>query len=49
MRQGLTEIEINDDENLAALCEECNLGLGDETVPLRLAIAMVLARVRNRK
>lgn len=26
---------------------ECNLGLNDECVPLRLAVAMVLARVRN--
>lgn len=47
VRGGLTDAEINSEENLAAMCEECNLGLNDECVPLRLAIAMVLARVRN--
>ena len=45
--QGLTELELNSEENLAAFCDECNLGLGEETVPLRLAVAMVLARVRH--
>lgn len=48
MDQGLTEIELNDDDNLAAMCEECNLGLGDETVPLRLVLAITLARAKNR-
>lgn len=47
LRMQLTEVEINDDENLAALCDECNLGLGEETVPLRLAVAIVMTRVRN--
>lgn len=44
VRLGLTEAEINSDENLAAMCDECNLGLGDETIPLRLAIAIIKAR-----
>ena len=47
--RGMTETEINDDENLAAMCDECNSGLGKETVPLRLAIAMVLIRIKNRQ
>lgn len=47
--RGMTDAEINDDENLAAMCDECNLGVGSETVPLRLAIAMVLIRIKNRQ
>lgn len=46
--EGLTEIEVNDEENLAAMCEECNLGIGKEIVPLRLAIAITMARLRRR-
>lgn len=42
---GLTERELNDDENLAAMCEPCNLGLGDMTLPLRLMAAILRARV----
>lgn len=49
LANGLADAEINSDENLAAFCDECNLGLGEETVPLRLAVAMVLARVRNQQ
>jgi len=44
---GLGEAEINSDENLAAMCEECNLGIGEEPVPLRLAVAIVMARIRK--
>jgi hypothetical protein len=47
MEMGLTEADLNSDENLAAMCSECNLGIGDQPVPLRLAIAMVMARVRK--
>ena len=42
---GLTESDLNDDENLCAMCEECNLGIGDETVPLRLAVGILRARM----
>lgn len=48
LMQGLTELEINDDENLCCLCDECNLGLGEEPVSLRFAVALVMARIRNR-
>lgn len=44
-RIGLTEDELNDDENLAAMCEECNLGLGKQPLPLRTAIAILRARI----
>ena len=48
---GMPDEEINDPENLAALCEECNLGLGEESVSLRLAlrIAMLRAGIARRK
>ena len=44
LRAGIAEAVLNDVENLAAMCDQCNLGIGATTVPLRLAIAMVLAR-----
>ena len=49
LEMGLTEAEINSDENLAAMCSECNLGVGKEPVPLRFAVAMVMARARADK
>ena len=47
LRANMSDAEINSDENLCAMCDECNLGMGSTPIPLRLAIAMVLARVRN--
>lgn len=49
-RCGMTEDEVHDDENLAAMCEACNLGIGSQPLPLRTAIAIVRARIswRNR-
>ena len=44
---GMTEAQINDDENLAAMCDACNLGIGKHTVPLRLAVSMLLARMKE--
>lgn len=48
LSQGLTDLEINDPENMAAMCDECNLGVGCDVVPLRLAVAIVLARLKVR-
>lgn len=45
LRFGLTDIEINDDENLLCLCEECNLGFGKEPMPLRIAVTVLRARI----
>lgn len=45
--RGLTDDEINDDENLLTQCEECNLGLGSQTMPLRFLINVLTARLRN--
>jgi len=44
LRIGMTEAVLNADENLAAMCDECNLGIGKEPVPLRLAVAIVMNR-----
>jgi 5-methylcytosine-specific restriction endonuclease McrA len=48
MEMGMKEFELNNDENLAAMCSECNLGIGSETVPLRLCFAIIRARAKNR-
>lgn len=45
MRYGLTDQEINHDENLVAMCEVCNLGIGAEPIPLRVAIVVLRARI----
>ena len=47
LRAGLTDFEVNDEENLSAMCDECNLGLGKECVPIRLVVAILCARIRN--
>jgi 5-methylcytosine-specific restriction endonuclease McrA len=43
---GLTEVELNSEENLICACDECNLGIGKETIPLRMAVVMQMARMR---
>ena len=42
---GLTDEEINCDENLISSCDECNLGLGEATLPLRLCVAILRERI----
>lgn len=44
---GLTDDILNSDENLLALCDECNLGQGRRTLPLRILAGLLLARVRG--
>lgn len=46
---GVSREDTDSMENLAAMCDECNLGLSEETVPLRLAAAIVIARSRNQQ
>lgn len=50
MAIGLSDAEINDEENLIALCDECNLGQGSQPISLSLAIRILKARIswRNR-
>lgn len=47
LKLGLTDSELNSDENMASMCEECNLGIGNNPVPLRLAAAILTACVRG--
>lgn len=49
LQYGLDERLLNDDENLLALCEECNLGQGAAPMSLPLAIAILRARVAWRE
>lgn len=44
LKAGSTEAVLNSDENLAALCEECNLGIGSASVTLRLLMRLALER-----
>lgn len=46
---GMSDDELNHDENLCAMCDSCNLGLGKNPVPLRLAVKIAMARMRNIK
>lgn len=48
LKMGLTEAQLNDDENLATQCAECNLGASDRPVSLRLAMAILIARLNHR-
>ena len=45
LRVGMTKDEVNDDENLAAMCEECNAGLSNQPIPLPTAVWIVRARI----
>jgi hypothetical protein len=47
LKQGLSDSDINSDENLCAMCDECNQGIGKQPVPLKMAVAMVMARLRR--
>jgi len=49
LRAGLDDYSINCDENLAAMCDACNSGIGSEPVPLRVAAAIIVSRNRGIK
>lgn len=42
---GLTDDELYNDENLAAMCAECNSGLSKTTVSLRFLVRLLQARL----
>lgn len=46
VKAGMSDLEINSDENLAAMCEECNLGQADRPVSLRMLMAVLKARLQ---
>lgn len=41
---GLSDDLINSDENLLALCDECNLGAGRKSLPLRILAGIIISR-----
>lgn len=45
---GLSDQEINHDENLAAMCDQCNLGLGDSTLSLRYILPRLAVILKAR-
>lgn len=48
MAQGLNETQLNSDSNLMALCDQCNLGMGNIPMPLWLACALLVADLENK-
>lgn len=46
---GATEEELNDDYNLAALCEACNLGMASESFSPLMWVRLLRARIRIAK
>lgn len=42
---GLSTSELYNDENLAVMCEECNLGWSSTTLPLKLIANVLLVRI----
>jgi hypothetical protein len=48
-RLGLSDAELFDDENLLVLCDECNSGQGDETLPLRFMAKVLRVRIERRR
>lgn len=49
LKAGLTESDLNCDDNLAAMCDECNIGLSNEPIPTRLFVALLLTHRRKAK
>lgn len=46
---GLTDAELYDDENLAAMCQTCNSGLSSRPVSLRQMVNILKARLVQEK
>lgn len=46
--EGVDPALADDEENLWAVCEECNSGKSDTPVPIRLLLRALMARVRFR-
>lgn len=49
LAEGLTDEQLNHQENLCALCEECNLGLGKDSTPLRMLLRITALRLSIRR
>lgn len=46
---GLTDAEINSDENLFCCCEECNAGQGAKPVSIKILVAIIRGRVNRER
>ena len=46
---GMAPFELDDDENLAAMCGECNLGQGSAPVSLRYCARLLKARMAHQR
>lgn len=46
---GMTEEQLFDDENLAAMCASCNSGFNAVSINPRLFAALVIARIQRRE
>jgi len=47
-RLGMTEAELYDDENLAAMCSPCNSGYGSMSISPRTMLMLIRARIWRR-
>jgi 5-methylcytosine-specific restriction endonuclease McrA len=45
---GLTDLELYDDENLAAMCAACNSGYSSRSINPRLLAALLRSRITSR-
>lgn len=48
-KADLTDAELYDEENLAAMCAACNSGLSSRPVSLRFAVALLRLRIADRE
>lgn len=46
---GMTDKELFDDENLAAMCEECNAGIGPRTINTRMMYQVLRVRMAQQR
>ena len=44
-KHGLSDDVINSDDNLIAECDECNLGHGSGSLPMRFYVALLMSRM----
>lgn len=49
LKEGLTDQVLNHQENLAAMCQECNLGIGKDSTPLRTLLRVTALRLGVRR
>lgn len=45
---GMSDADINSDDNLVTLCAECNLGWGERSMRVNLYVAILIRRHRSK-